>query len=53
MSKAKKELPILDAFESVVAVSLAAAADARAVGVNLVIDIRRKRTEANMITSPA
>jgi NADH:ubiquinone oxidoreductase subunit K len=33
--------------------SLAAAVDERAVGVNLVIDIRRKRTEANMITSPA
>jgi NADH:ubiquinone oxidoreductase subunit K len=32
---------------------LAAAADERAVGVNLVIDIRRKRTEANMIASPA
>jgi hypothetical protein len=53
MSKAKKESPILDAFESAVAASLAAAADERAVGVNLVIDIRRKRTEANMITSPA
>jgi hypothetical protein len=38
---------------SFAAASLAAAADERAVGVNLVIDIRRKRTEANMIASPA
>ena len=53
MSNVKAESPVLDAFESVVAASLAAAADERAVGVNLVIDIRRKRTEANMITSPA
>jgi hypothetical protein len=49
---AKKESPLLDAFESVVAASLAAAADERMVGLNLVIDIR-KWTKANMITSPA
>ena len=53
MSNVKAETPVLDAFESVVAASLAAAADERAVGVNLVTDIRRKRTEANIITSPA
>jgi hypothetical protein len=53
MSNVKAESPVLDAFESVVAASLAATADERAVGVNLVIDIRRKRTEANMIASPA
>ena len=41
MSNVKAESPVLDAFESVVW------------GVNLVIDIRRKRTEANMVTRPA
>ena len=53
MSNVKAEIPVLDAFESAVAGSLAAAADEGAVGVNLAIDIRRKWTEANMITSPA
>ena len=53
MSNVKAESIVLDAFESAVAASLAAAADERAVGVNLVTDIRRKRTEANMIASPA
>ena len=53
MSNVKAKSPILDAFESAVAASLAAAADERVVGVNLVIDTRRKRTEANMIASPA
>src|SRR5690242_15607435 len=81
MSNVKAESLAIDAFESAVAASLAAAADRnhgrmiasrnshestsvcrRQVvdvsgraggGVNLVTDIRRKRTEANMITSPA
>jgi hypothetical protein len=49
---AKKESPLLDAFESVVAASLAAAADERMVGLNLVIDIR-KWTKANMTSLDA
>ena len=53
MSQVKIESPVLDAFESVVAGSLAGAADEGAVGVNFVIDIRRKRTETNMIAGPA
>jgi hypothetical protein len=53
MSNLKAESPVLDAFESVVAGSLAAAGDEGAVGVNFVIDIRRKRTEADVITGPA
>jgi hypothetical protein len=45
MSHVKAESIVLDAFESVVAGSLAGAADEGAVGVNFVIDIHRKRTE--------
>src|SRR5690348_6668027 len=52
MSNVKAESPVLDAFESAVAASLAAAADKRASSTSSPT-LRRKWTEANVITSPA